>query len=202
MSARQLRPASLANAQQRIENMRDELDWTVESVERLERIGRHDLALRLVDEQRSALDRFVSLVTAEVATPPRSNRRRRVAILAAASVALVLAFASIGIAKNQTSPIKAVNSRLVRAEAIADPVARLRELISIYNTARTMPAAAALRTKVAEVARRTVDTVKHDDDGNDADVLAQANGIVDDARGAPSTGASPVQQLMQQVGTS
>lgn len=194
MSAQQLQPASLASAQKRIESLRAELDWTVDSVERLERLGHHDLAVKLVDEQRRSLKNFIASVAQDVSPIRRRfNFRRRVLSFSLGALCLVVAFASLGVAHDRT-PLQDVSSRLARAERIADPAGRLRELVSIYATAGTIPGARGVRAHAAEVARHTLDEGQPNDDV-DPDLIAQANQMVQDASTGPSTDGSQLQHL-------
>ena len=198
MSARQLQPASLANAQKRIDALREQLDWTVESVERLERMGHHDLAVKLVDEQRRSLRDFIGSVAQDVSPIRRRfNFRRRIAAFSVAALTIVVTCASIGLAHDR-SPLQDVRSRLHRAEAMSDPSGRLRELVSIYTTARALPGSRAVRTQVAVATRHTIDDVKTDGDA-DPDLLADADRVVRDATTGPSTDGSPVQHLGNEI---
>src|ERR1043166_6862561 len=116
MSARQLQPSSLADAQRKIDSMRAQLDWTVESVERLERMGHHDLAIKLVNDQRRSLKDFVSHVAQDVAPiRHRFSIRRRIAAFSVAALTIVGVFASIGLAHDRT-PLQAVRARLSKAQ--------------------------------------------------------------------------------------
>jgi len=203
MSAKQMHPVSLNNAQRRIEDLRSELEWTVSSVEQLTRIGRDDLALRLVNEQRSSLSAFVDLVTQDVASVrPRLGIRRRAALTVTAAAIAVLTFASLGIAHSTRTPLQAAAARFARAEAISDPAARLRALIGVYERTETIAGARTLNAKVADVARRTQDELRGDHSQDNDDLMALADRTLHDSTqppGAPSTGATPVDNIKRSV---
>lgn len=97
MNARKVEQASLVRVQEQIDRLRDDLDWTLRSVDILTRNGQHETALELVEAQRRELE----LVVDGVARDAGADEQRaikpswRAALVA---IAAVLVLFGIGVA--------------------------------------------------------------------------------------------------------
>lgn len=204
MSAEQAHPPGLSRARNRILALRGELDWTLDSAERLTRIGQPRLALKIVEEQQRALTDFVEAISADVrAIRPRRlawMRKRAAALAAAATLVLVALAASIVVAGSGRSGAGDVAARLRRAEQIGDPAARLRSLVAIYQAAKRTPGGSALNGRLAEAAERTRDDLANSRPRDPALVRA-ADELVSDTREDAQPPSSPPSQSESPIET-
>jgi hypothetical protein len=203
MSGSQNPPRGLAKAQQHIIDLLDDLNETVESARRLDRIGQHGIAVRLIDEQRERLSVFVRDVAAAAAPMPWFLRVRR-SLLASAFSAFLLLAGGTAFVLTRAGGNADIATRLSRAERIADPAARLSNLKNVYAAAYRSGATseAGVRRAIADAARNTREDLrrKHRNDGRARSLLQEADLLAvtadhGDAPTAPpphSSGESPI----------
>ncbi|HEV2686027.1 MAG TPA: hypothetical protein VGW79_05270, partial [Actinomycetota bacterium] len=127
ISAKPEHTGELSQATQKIHGLLEELTSTVESAERLTRIGEPERALRMVEEQRKSLYNTVDTISRAVSVKHSrfEKLRTRTPVLVAAALLAVSALAiSVGAitAMHSETPAEA---RLQQAERIADPATRM-----------------------------------------------------------------------------
>jgi len=192
ISAKPEYTGELSQATQKIHGLLEELTSTVESAERLTRIGEPERALRMVEAQRESLYNTVDSIS-RVVSIKRSRfdkLRTRTPILVAAALLVVSALAiSVGAITllDKQSPAQA---RLQRAERIADPAARLTAIYAAYrDVARTDPAAVAPGTALNHDVTKALTKTKTDMQGDPTktQLVQQARDLID----AVSRGQTP-----------
>lgn len=184
MNADQGHQAGLSRVHDRIVALLDELDWTVESAERLAQVGRPELALRIVQDQERSLDLFVESVAQDIGTGPRKPlervHRRGLAVAMITIVAvLALGAAAFAVTHNPRPPLGALATQLTRAEHLANPVARLASIERVYAHTKDRAGARALNARVARDARKTHDELR--DAHANEDLVARADRIAREA---------------------
>lgn len=205
---------SLSDAHKRIAGLLDELNETVELVERLTSAGEHETALRLVEEQRTALYSAVDGISHEVGVRRRSwidqARRHATGLVAAAALLLSSLAVSAGVL-NRPSPVDRAKAGLSQARSVSDPVERLRIIERVVQITRTLPAGSPERGDLAgdilgELAPYTDPPGGAEDGDGDAPdpaLVAQAQELarqVQDTRPPngnppPSTSEGPLEQV-------
>jgi len=198
----ELSPQGLAEAQSRIIHLLDDLNETVESAHRLERIGYGAIAIRLIDEQRGQLDDFVRTVAAAVAPRRRFAMFRRPALATFAMLVIAAGSALIGLNHGAREDLDA---RLERVTHISDPAARINGLKDVYAVgfARGATRNVAFRSSVGIAARRAIEDMRRNghvrrDVVDDARALAHAaeSGAPPASGPAQSLGESPVHSVV------
>jgi len=188
---------SLAGAHERIAGLLDELNQTVDLVERLTSLGEHEAALRLVEEQRAALYAAIEDVSHGVGRAPRwreAIRRHAAAGIAAAALLLSSLAVSVGLLQSQgPTLIEQARAQLVEAEQVADPVIRLKIIERVVQITMTLPAGSQEKADLARDVLPALDKVKddaEDGDGRDRrDVVERADALSREVQdSAPPTG--------------
>lgn len=203
-------PGSLAGAHERIAGLLDELNQTVDLVERLTRLGEHEAALKLVEEQRNALYTAIEEVSHGVGRPARwreSLRRHATAGIAAAALLLSSLAVTVGVMRDGPSLVEQARAQLVEAETVADPVTRLRIIERVVEITRALPAGSREKADLAADVLPALDKVKDDAGKNeDGDVVVRADELTreiqeaapptgDDGAPAPSTDQGPLEGI-------
>ena len=189
-------PGSLAGAHERIAGLLDELNQTVDLVERLTRLGEHEAALRLVDEQRAALYSAIDEVSHGVGRPARwrgTLRRHATAGVAAAALLLSSLAVSVGLLNDGPSLIEQARAKLTEAQGVSDPVTRLRIIERVVEITRALPADSQEKADLAKDVLPALDDLKKDaedggDDGSQEDVVARADELAREVKKAAPTG--------------
>lgn len=191
ISAKPENTGELSQATEKIHGLLEELTSTVESAERLTRIGEPERALRLVEEQRESLYDTVDTISRTVSV--RRSRfeklRTRTPILVAAALfavsALAISVGAITAIHSQTP-----EARLHQAERITDPAARMTAIYATYrDVARANPAAVAPGTALNKDVTKALTKTKTDMQGDPSNqqLVDQAGALID----AVSHGQTP-----------
>lgn len=192
ISAKSEHTGELSQATQKIHGLLEELTSTVESAERLTRIGDPERALRMVEEQRESLYNTVDTISRAVGVKRSrfEKLRTRTPILVAAALltvsALAISVGAITLMDKQTP----AQARLQQAERIADPATRLTAIYATYrDVARTDPAAVAPGTAMNHEVTKALTKTKTDMQGDPtkAQLVQQARDLID----AVSRGQTP-----------
>lgn len=201
----------LASAHERIAVLLDELNETVELVDRLTRMGESESALRLVDEQRAALFAAMDQVSHAVAKPPRWRevvRRQATGVVAAAALLFASLAVAVSVLSDRPTLYEQAHARLSEAQQVRDPTVRLQIIERVVEITRAMPAGSREKEIIsADVLPALEDLAE----GGDADeppsptVIARARALADEVQRAqppsegeptpPSTGQPPVEDL-------
>ena len=182
ISANPEHTGELSRATQKIHGLLEELTATVESAERLTRIGEPERALRLVDAQRESLYDTVDTISRTVGTGSSrfEKLRTRTPILVAVALFVVSGLAiSVAALTAMQAPTPA--SRLRQAERIADPAARMSAIYATYrDVARTDPAAVAPGTALNHDVTTALTKTKTDmqTDPTKAQLVQQARTLI------------------------
>jgi hypothetical protein len=181
----------LSKATQQIHGLLEELTSTVESAERLTRIGEPERALRLVEEQRESLFNTVDTISRAVSVRRSSldKLRTRTPLLVAVALGVVsvLAGAVAALTISATPPAQA---RLRQAERIADPATRMNAIYATYrDVAKSDPKSVAPGTALNHDVTTALTKTKADmqSDPTKAKLVDQAKTLID----AVSRGQTP-----------
>lgn len=198
----------LAGAHERITGLLDELNQTVDLVERLTRIGDHQGAIRLVEEQRAALYEAIDEVSHDVGRERRwweTTRRHATALVAALALILSSVAVAVGIREgSQPTLIEQANARIAQAQQALDPALRLQIVERVVEIMRELPADTAEKTQIADDLEPLVDVPEDAEDKGDDELIVQAERLkkeIDEQRppppgdSAPGTGSSPVEEI-------
>lgn len=164
MTAERAQPSDLDHAQRRMAGLEEQLRATLEDAFRLSSAGEFDAALLRLDEQSRDLDIAMDALARDITgislvpTPARDHRRRVVARLLAAAVAITAVLAS-GFALLRHDPLSQLASKIERVDSTADPQVRLELLEDAYASLKSAPADVVASSTVgrdlAESARKT-----------------------------------------------
>jgi len=201
----------LADAHDRIAGLLDDLNETVDLVQRLTRVGNHEGAIRLVDEQRSALFAAIEEVSQDVARPQRwweSARRNATALVAAFALILSSVAVAAGL-RDATEPtlIEKANASIAEASEISDPAMRLQIIERVVQITRELPPSAEKTKLASDLGPLLEDTKgKAEEEGND-ELLVKVDELQREVEGTgsnppnspPSTGQTPVQDVGSQI---
>lgn len=200
MSA-QPQPGGMADANRRIALLLEDLEGTVESVEMLTRLGRHEEALRVVDHQRAKLYRVVDSIASDVGARRRSRwqaaRRHIAAGVAAAAVALS-ALAVVG----PGNRIDAATDELDRAVQLTDAAARLAALSRVFElTQGDERAGISLRRDLEDALNKTRDELEREEKPS---LAREADRMVRELQqgrvpAPPQSNVNPVDEIKDQV---